>query len=144
VAPGGAAEPIAAALAEPSLITKPNGVLLSADERTLYLGGTNGLFRFRLDTQGAIVGASGERLPVTDEGVDGMTRDCAGNLYVATGNRVLVLDSAATRIGSLTVPHNPTNVEFGGASGQTLFITTLETTVADVVSKPALYSADWR
>ncbi|MEY2933223.1 MAG: hypothetical protein RL033_3972 [Pseudomonadota bacterium] len=143
VVPGGAPEAITAALTEPSLVTKPNGVVVSADEQTLYLGGSNGLFRFALDAQGAVTGTSGERLAVTDEGVDGMTLDCAGNLYVATGNRVLVLDSAADLIGSLTVPHNPTNVEIGGANGQTLFITTLEATVNDVVSKPALYSTDW-
>lgn len=143
VAPGGAPEAIAAALTEPSLVTKPNGIVVSADQRTLYLGGTNGLFRFNLDQQGAITGGSGERLAVTDEGVDGMTLDCAGNLYVTTGNRVLVLDTDAELIGSITVPHNPTNVEIGGPDGQTLFITTLEATVDGVVSKPALYSADW-
>jgi gluconolactonase len=142
VAPGGTPEAITAALTEPSLVTKPNGIVVSADERTLYLGGTNGLFRFNLDEQGAVTGG-GQRLAVTAEGVDGMTLDCAGNLYVTTGSRVLVLDTDAELIGGITVPHNPTNVEIGGPNGQTLFITTLEATVDGVVSKPALYSADW-
>jgi gluconolactonase len=145
VAPGGTPEPIMAALTEPTVVQKPNGIVVSADERSLFLGGTNGLFRFNLDAQGAVTGTSGERIAVPNEGegVDGMTLDCAGNLYVTTGNRVLVLDPSASLIGALAVPHNPTNVELGGPDGQTLYVTTLEGMVNGAVSKPALYSADW-
>jgi gluconolactonase len=139
VAPGKAVEAVAAALKEPTAVAKPNGVALSLDEKRLYVGGTNGLFRFTLDADAQVLGTDAVRLPVTDEGVDGMTLDCAGNLLVTTGNRLLALDANEQVLGSVVLPRNPTNVELGGPDGTSLFITTLETTVEGTPSKPLLY-----
>lgn len=113
-------------------LDQPNGIALSLDERTLWVGSKTGLFRFALAPDGSV---SGSRTPVPaiSGGVDGLGRDCAGDLYVASNDRVLVLDPSERVIGELTVP-GATNVAFGGADRRTLYVTALG-------NPPALWSA---
>ena len=54
---------------------------------------------------------------------DGLTVDAAGNVYAAVQNAVFAWNPAGVRLFSLTVPQDPTNVEFGGRNGKTLYIT---------------------
>ncbi|MEZ4302304.1 MAG: SMP-30/gluconolactonase/LRE family protein [Polyangiaceae bacterium] len=63
------------------------------------------------------------------------SRDCAGNLYVTTGQTVAVLNAAGAVIGNLQLPAQVTNVAFGGPARKTLFITTLG-------NAPRLYRAE--
>lgn len=107
-------------------ITKPNGVMLSLDQQTLYVGGTNGLYRFELSDQGEVID---EAQPVHAElipsGVDGMTVDCAGNLYVTADGKVHVLAANSDEpITAFDIP-GVTNLAFGGKDGTTLYATTL-------------------
>jgi gluconolactonase len=63
-------------------------------------------------------------------GSDGMVIDCLGNLYLTKGDqhRVDVVTSTGTPVGMIQmgIPNeaNPTNVAFGGANHQRLYITT--------------------
>jgi len=99
--------------------TRPNGVTLSPDERTLYVGGqSGGIFALPLDTNGA----PGTPEPFADGSTDGMTVDCAGNVYVTSGD-VVVFDPSGTELGRITLDRSPSNVAFGGADARTLFIT---------------------
>lgn len=122
-----------------SVVTKPNGVVLSLDETSLYIGGSNGLYRFELDGDGNILSESGEKMAaVAEGGVDGITVDCSGNIYVTNGTQVRVLGANEQELVSIEFPLQPTNVEIGGPNGLSLFVTTLETNG----NKPALFSVD--
>lgn len=116
-----------------SVITKPNGVMLSLDEKTLYVGGTNGLYKFAVNEDGSVVDAVNP-VVIIKSGVDGMSKDCAGNLYVTTDDKVLILSTKReVLIGGYSVP-GVTNVAFGGKDGKTLFATTLG-------ARPQVFSA---
>jgi gluconolactonase len=113
-------------------LSQPNGIALSLDERTLWVGGEGGLFRFPLAPDGSV---SGPRATVTaiSGAVDGLGRDCAGDLYVAGSDRVVVLDPNERVLGTLKVTGS-TNVAFGGADRRTLYVTAQG-------NPPALWSA---
>lgn len=117
VAPDGAVEVI------PGTPDRPNGIALTADERTLFVTGTDGLRRYDLNEDGTL--ASGAmNVDAVSGGLDGLGLDCAGNLYVTGNDEVVVLDPALTRIGALAAP-GATNVAFGGDDRRTLFVTAL-------------------
>jgi gluconolactonase len=116
VSPGGALTRIAVA-------PQPNGIALSPDGRHLYVSGGFPLRRHEVAADGAVAASFVE---LASSGSDGMGVDCAGNLYLTTGNGVLVLDPDGKSIGSIAVPSSGfiTNVAFGGDDARTLFITT--------------------
>jgi gluconolactonase len=67
---------------------EPNGVTLSLDERTLYVAGSDGIFAYPVAANGDV--GAGTRFSTVSG--DGMVMDCAGNLYVASGTGVQILD----------------------------------------------------
>lgn len=103
---------------------QPNGIALSLDESTLFIGGDNaGVYAYAVDADGS-VGEGEVFLNVT--GTDGMTVDCAGNLYVTVhqAGRVDVIDPAGNPLGSINLQSGAaTNVAFGGSNRTTLYIT---------------------
>lgn len=105
--------------------SEPNGVTLSADERTLYVSGTDGVFAYPVAANGNV--EAGKRLSGFSGQADGLGMDCAGNLYVTAGKRVVVLSAEGAQVGSISVPQaeSVTNVAFGGSDRQTLFITSM-------------------
>lgn len=105
--------------------TPPNGITLSEDQNTLYIGGGN-LKSFPVMADGSISG-TGTNVG-SFSGIDGMGMDCAGNLYVTLHGegRVAVLAAGTgNQIGSINVGSGVTNVAFGGPDNSTLFITKL-------------------
>ena len=114
---------------------EPNGVTLSLDESTLFVDGSKGLVKYAVAADGSIVMNSSTPFGPRGmfSGSDGMVMDCAGDLYVVVQTNIIVLDAAGTKIGTITVPTTSgvqaaSNVAFGGADHQTLFITTLGST----------------
>jgi gluconolactonase len=114
---------------------EPNGVTLSLDERTLFVDGSKGLVKYTVAADGSI--AMNSSTPFGPSGMfsdsDGMVMDCAGDLYVVVQTNIIVLNAAGTKIGTISVPtasgvQAASNVAFGGADHQTLFITTLGST----------------
>jgi gluconolactonase len=102
-----------------------NGVVLSPDENTLYVGDVNQRFvaAFSLLADGAVDTTSGRRFVNTMNGtVDGMAVDCAGNVYVGTENNVEVYTASGTLIGTVPTGYS-SNATFGGADRRTLFVT---------------------
>jgi gluconolactonase len=100
----------------------PNGVTLSADEKTLYVSGSE-LKKFTVNADGSLTNPMD--VPGGDGG-DGMVLDCAGNLYVATGGNVQIIMAAGGASKAITVDGNGasiTNVAFGGADHKTLYVT---------------------
>jgi gluconolactonase len=102
-------------------LDKPNGVTLSPDEAMLYVGAVdNKIRRYALDAAGAPGPAQDF---ATVNGPDGMTVDCAGNLYVTGSAGVTVLSPKGDTLGTVAGTGTATNVAFGGPERKTLFIT---------------------
>ncbi len=122
VAPGSAE-----ALVIDATRSQPNGVTLSPDERTLYVAGSDGIFTYPVGEDGEVTPMSGVRISGFSGSADGLTVDCAGNLYAASGTRVVVLSPAGNEIASIAVmsAESVTNVAFGGPDHKTLFITAM-------------------
>lgn len=93
---------------------RPNGVSLSPDETRLYVAIEGAILLFDVDNEGAL---SGERNFITGINVDGMVLDCAGNLYASTGH---IYSPAGALLGEFW---GGTNLAFGGADRQILYIT---------------------
>ena len=109
---------------------EPNGIALSLDEKWLLVGGRQGLKKYA--STGGTVAMTGTPFGPTDvtaSGVntDGMTLDCAGNVYVAVAGstNVVVVKPDGSKLGTITISgaQAATNVAFGGADHQTLYIT---------------------
>jgi len=102
---------------------KPNGVLLTPDDRTLYLADNKGKKIYRYEVQGP-GRLTGERLWIElDAGPDGMTLDEHGNLYICCGGKgVEVYSAEGKAVGVIGVPY-ASNCVFGGEDFRTLFVT---------------------
>jgi gluconolactonase len=112
----------------------PNGIALSPDEKTLYVvsNGSGYVRAFPVNSDGST--GKGEDIITTLDGPDGMSVDCAGNLYVTEHSEgdVVVFDKTGKELGRIvggSGGDNPpmarvTNVAFGGSDGKTLYITT--------------------
>lgn len=101
---------------------RPNGISLSPDENTLYVGGDGQLVSFPVNPDGSL--GSSTPFGSNVSGSDGLGIDCAGNVYAAMQNQgVKVLSPSGTDLGSISVTGAVTNVAFGGADRTTLYIT---------------------
>jgi sugar lactone lactonase YvrE len=101
--------------------TKPNGVILSPDEKTLYVADTaeKKIWAFDVPAPGAL---ANPRLFVPS-GSDGMAIDVAGNVYLTAGPAVTVWSPAGEHLATLPCPEAPANCTFGGPENKTLFVT---------------------
>ena len=115
-------------------IARPNGVILSPDEKTLYVADTLGEAVIALDVQ-PDGGARNKRAFVklagvtkTDTGVrsgaDGLAVDEAGRLFVATQVGVQVFSPEGRALGTIPigVTGGPQNLAFAGADKKTLYV----------------------
>lgn len=108
-----------------SNLTLPNGILLSLDEKTLYvLHGSPTMMTYPLSAPGQL-GAAQSIALAGNGGGDGMTIDTQGNLYVTRpgSNAIQVLTPAGQSLGTIAFGEAPANCVFGGADLKTLFVT---------------------
>ncbi len=115
-------------------ITRPNGIILSPDERVLYIADTLGPAVIAYDVQpdGSVRNrrafAALEGVTQTDTGVrsgaDGLAVDEEGRLYVATQVGVQVFATDGQHLGTIPIgiPNGPQNLTFAGPNKQTLFV----------------------
>ncbi len=103
--------------------TRPNGVVLSLDETTLYVADTAQSRVFAWDVAGDGALSNKRVFVMTMGGGDGMALDARGNLYVTTSAGVEVFAPSGTRWGIITVAQEPANCAFGDADARTLYIT---------------------
>ena len=106
---------------------RPNGIVFSPDESRLYVNDTRaGLIRV-YDVSGETL-SGGEvfaRLEGDGAGApDGMTVDTEGRVYSTGPGGLWVFAPSGELLDRIRVPERATNVTFGGAANQTLFITT--------------------
>jgi gluconolactonase len=111
----------------------PNGLVLSRDEKILYLNNTNGEYVVAFDVQsdgslrnrrnfakydGITLNASGVQVG----GGDGLTLDSEGRLYAATATGVQVFSPQGQHLGTIPMPRPPQNLSFAGADKRTLYV----------------------
>ncbi|MEQ9406395.1 MAG: SMP-30/gluconolactonase/LRE family protein [Fuerstiella sp.] len=110
--------------------TAPNGVILSPDEKTLYVipSMEQQMWAYPVKSPGKI-GAGRVFCELTqpegrqNTGGDGLTIDTAGNLYITSALGLQVFDPSGQQLGIISIPEHPANVTFGGKDNRTLFVT---------------------
>jgi sugar lactone lactonase YvrE len=103
-----------------------NGIDLSPDGKTLYVGesDTREIWSYRID--GAKLLASKLVKKFDDFGIDGLRTDLSGRLFVARilKGTIAVLSPAGALEREIELSaKEPTNLAFGGADGKTIFVT---------------------
>jgi gluconolactonase len=114
-------------------ITRPNGIALTNDGKTLFVDDTVGdaVFAFTVHADGT---ASAKRIfarlhnlvPEKESGADGMAIDSSDRLYVTSISGVQVFDRNGRYLGTIDVPRQPTNVAFAGPKKRWLYVTARE------------------
>lgn len=110
--------------------TAPNGIILSPDEKTLYVipSMEKQMWSYAVKSPGKI--GKGKVFCTLSQpegkdntGGDGLTIDTNGNLYITTALGLQVFDLAGKQLGIIAIPEHPANVAFGGKDNKTLFVT---------------------
>jgi gluconolactonase len=117
-------------------VTKPNGILVSPDGKTVYVAdhdsreqGPHQLLAFDVGIEGVL---SRKRVlhdfGPNRRGIDGMTLDRQGNIYATAGRDeeagIYVFDPEGRHLAFIAMPGDPTNCDFGGGEeSKTLYIT---------------------
>ncbi len=107
------------------VLSEPNGIAFSPDEKTLYVSDTT-----RDQLSSFAVAADDSVGPARDfgeftDGCDGIGVDEQGNVWATTcGSNVDVTTATGVNLGDITFPGTTTNLAWGGADGKTLFVTT--------------------
>ncbi|MEO8314362.1 MAG: SMP-30/gluconolactonase/LRE family protein [Pseudomonadota bacterium] len=98
-----------------------NGIILSPDEKTLYV--TNGGVVVAWDVQsgGSLTGLREFGKLRGGQGGDGSAVDSEGRVYVATGSSADVFSRTGEFLGSIPGPRGMHGVAFGGKDKKTLF-----------------------
>jgi gluconolactonase len=126
-------------------VPRPNGVILSPDEKTLYVHNKDGVYMLAFDVapDGTVsnrrnfaryksVRIPGHDDPSWDEdnGADGMAVDSEGRVYAATNSGVEVFSPRGELLGVIPIQwgadnnriRKPQNVAFGGPDRKTLYM----------------------
>jgi len=116
-------------------LERPNGILLSRDEKTLYVVDTPSEYVYAFDVKAD--GTLGPRTHFArlkgihktdqggiDSGIDGLALDHDGNLYAITWAGIEVFNVKGEPLGLMEIGVKATNLAFAGRDGKTLYITT--------------------
>ncbi len=111
-------------------LAAPNGVILSPDEKTLYVIPSlqRQMFAFDVLEPGKLGSKRvfcelKQREGNTNGGGDGLTVDVLGNLYITSALGIQVFNKDGNLLGIIEVAEQPANVTFAGAQNKTLYIT---------------------
>jgi len=104
--------------------SRPNGLAFSLDERVLYVTDSrrDHIRQFTVDSSGGLSG--GDVFAACDAGTfDGLRLDSAGRIWAAAHDGLHCFDPDGTLIGKLYLPEVVSNLTFGGAQRNHLYIT---------------------
>jgi gluconolactonase len=116
-------------------LESPNGILLSRDEKTLYVADGRSEYILALDvnpdgTLGSrrnfvkLKGVTKNEKGAIDSGIDGLALDSQGDLYAISHAGVEVFNLKGEPLGIISVGVQATNLAFAGKDGKTLYVTT--------------------
>jgi gluconolactonase len=134
VIPGAAHRVAGSAPVEPVLLikdlTRPNGIALSPDERTLYVANSDAENPVWMRYARAKDGTLGPGTVLLNSkgapgvgGPDGIKVDVKGNIYGAGPGGVWIISPEGEHIATIHVPERVSNCGWGGADNQMLYIT---------------------
>jgi gluconolactonase len=121
IAPGG--QPVIAGEVE-----SPHGLTLSPDEKTLYVGNSNGAYLVAFDVQpdGKLTNRRDfgkyEGIKGNASHADGVAIDSEGRIYVGIEPGVEVFDKSGKALGLIPTSQRPQNLGFGGPDKKTLYL----------------------
>lgn len=114
-------------------ITRPNGLSLTNDGKTLIVDDTVGdtVFAFDIEGDGSVKNKRPfaklhDVQPKQESGADGMAIDSEDRIYVTTASGIQVFDRKGEYLGAIKVPRQPANCAFAGSGKRTLYITARE------------------
>ena len=113
-------------------IERPNGIMLSRDEKTLYVNNSNGeyLLAFDVKPDGTVGNRRNfakyqggeEAAGAFISGADGLAIDNEGRVYTATAAGVEVFSPKGETSATIPLSRAPQNIAFAGNDKKTLYI----------------------
>jgi gluconolactonase len=99
----------------------PNGIVLSANEKTLYVTNGQAMAAFDVQPDGSL---TNQRVfaKLQGGGGDGSTIDSEGRVYVTTQSGVEVLSADGKNLGVIPTPRGVITAAFGGKDKKKLYI----------------------
>jgi gluconolactonase len=111
-------------------LTGPNGIALSPDERTLYVGNWDEQRKVVLHFAVRPDGTTGDGEVFFDltsvpgaEAIDGIKVDVEGRVYIAGPGGIFVVAHDGRHLGTIVLPAPAHNFAFGDADGKSLYVT---------------------
>jgi gluconolactonase len=98
----------------------PNGVCLSPDEGTLYCCSTKSFEKYVLAYDAKTLQL---KTKIAQENSDGIKCDRHGNIYLCTGEGIVIINMSGERLAKIELETVPANCCWGGEDGRDLFIT---------------------
>jgi gluconolactonase len=98
-----------------------NGVILSPDEKTLYVTNSQTLAAFDVQPDGSLKNQREFAKFQQDGRGDGATVDSAGRIYVTSGPGIQVIGADGKFLGLIPTPRNIISTAFSGPDKKTLF-----------------------
>ncbi|MGE0592293.1 MAG: SMP-30/gluconolactonase/LRE family protein [Vicinamibacterales bacterium] len=101
---------------------RANGIMLSPDERVLYVTNGNMVLAFDVSADGATSNQRDFARLIEGTTGDGLAVDADGRLYVTSQRGVQVFSSTGVPLGLIPTPRNAITVAFAGANKRVLYI----------------------
>ena len=108
----------------------PNGVILSPDEKTLYVipTGQKDMMAYPVEApgrlgKGRVFCSLKQKQEGGNSGGDGLAIDAEGNLYITSVLGLQVFNPEGEALGIIEFPEQPANATFGGPDLKTLYVT---------------------
>jgi gluconolactonase len=110
-------------------LTGPNGLAFSPDEKFFYVDNWDDhkkiVMRYEVNPDGTLKNGKlffDMTSAGTEDALDGMKIDKAGNLYVSGPRGIWILSPQGKHLGTIIAPKHPHNFAWGDAEGKTLYL----------------------
>jgi gluconolactonase len=97
-----------------------NGIILSADEKTLYVTNAGSVAAFDVQADGSLTNQR-EFVKLPTPGGDGLTIDSENRLYVTAGPNLHVVAPDGKLLGSIPAPYGLITAAFAGPNKKTMY-----------------------
>lgn len=101
---------------------RANGIILSRDDRVLYVTNGNAILAFDVQPDGTTVNRREFATLEAGGAGDGLAIDSAGRLYVTSAPGVQVFDEGGRYLGLIPTPRSVISVAFSGPDKKTLYV----------------------